>query len=149
RLRQNGYSRAMSSYASDPMCRARSSSCAPSRGSEATARSPTGCGTGVIELASRHAGDSTLLEDGDLWNGYDELATPFPNVSRSLRDLFLQIPRQDQYVVRARLADAVGCEDRDMSAGRELALLVRIRVDGEVEKVGSNAAIVQKRVALA
>ena len=36
-----------------------------------------------------------------------------------------------------------------MHPRRELAVLVRIAIDGEIEKVGSNPAIVEKRIALA
>ena len=39
--------------------------------------------------------------------------------------------------------------DRDVRARQELALLVRAAVDGEVEEVGADAAVVEQRVALA
>ena len=39
--------------------------------------------------------------------------------------------------------------DRDVHARREAAVLVGIAVDGELEEVGTDAAIVQERVALA
>src|SRR6266705_75388 len=87
--------------------------------------------------------------NGYFGNRHDKLAAPFSDVGGLRADLILQVPRQDQHVVRARFADFFRSQDRDPRAGGELALLVGVGVDGEVEKVGSDAAVVQQRVAFA
>jgi hypothetical protein len=58
------------------------------------------------------------------------------------------VPGQDEHVV-GRSRGSLGREDRDARAGGELALLVGIAVDGVVEEVRADAAVVEQRVALA
>ena len=64
-------------------------------------------------------------------------------------DLVLQVPGQDQDVVGLGLVDRLDRQDRNVHARREAAVLVGVAVDGEVEEVGADAAIVEQRVALA
>ena len=64
-------------------------------------------------------------------------------------DLLFQVPGQDQQVVRPGLPDPLRGVNRDVGAGRELPLLVGVPIDGVVEEVRPDAAVVQKRVALA
>ena len=64
-------------------------------------------------------------------------------------DLVLQVPGQDQDVVGLGLVDGLDRLDRDVRARREAAVLVGVAVDGEVEEVGADAAVVEQRVALA
>ena len=69
---------------------------------------------------------------------------------RQLRhDLVLQVPGQDQDVVGTCLLERVGMPDRDVRAGQELPLLVRVAVDRELEEVRTDAAVVEQRVPLA
>ena len=51
--------------------------------------------------------------------------------------------------VGAGFGEAVGREDRDVGAGREAAMLVRIPVDEVLDQVAPDAAIVEQRVGLA
>ena len=44
--------------------------------------------------------------------------------------------------------DHLWCANRDVGARKQVALLVRVQVDGVVKEVRSNAAVVQQRVAL-
>ena len=94
------------------------------------------------------AASSRPLQDLRLRNRYDELPAPFPDVRELCGDLPLQVPRQDQDVVRPGLRDALRGIDRDVGAGQEPPVLVRIAVDGVVEEIGPDAAVVQQGVAL-
>ena len=47
------------------------------------------------------------------------------------------------------MLERLGMADRDVGAGQELALLVGVAVDRELEQVGADAAVVEQRVALA
>src|SRR5262245_46866480 len=85
----------------------------------------------------------------DLWNGHDTAAAPFTDVRELFDDLVLQIPRQDQHVVRARLLDPLRRKDRDVRAGKKPVVLVRVPVDRVLEEVGADAAVVEQRIALA
>ena len=60
----------------------------------------------------------------------------------------LQVPRQDQHDVGLVRADALRRADRDVRARQQVALLVRVEVDGVVEEVRADAAVVEQRVAL-
>src|SRR6185369_8874059 len=66
-----------------------------------------------------------------------------------LDNLLLQVPRQNEDVVGLGRVDRIHGQDRNMHPRRELAVLVRIAIDGEIEEVGSNPAIVEERIALA
>ena len=68
---------------------------------------------------------------------------------RAARDLVAQVPRQDQDVVGPVGGDALRRVDRDVRARQEHALLVRAAVDGVLEQVLADAAVVEQRVALA
>src|SRR5437899_1364118 len=70
-------------------------------------------------------------------------------MSHLLDNLTLQVPRQNEDVVGPGLVDRLHRQDRDMHSRRELAMLMGIAIDGEIEKVRSDPAIVKKRIALA
>src|SRR5947208_13001154 len=89
------------------------------------------------------------LTDARDRNRHDELSTSLADMRHLSHDLVFEIPRQDQDVVGPGLGDPIGSKDRNVGSGGELSVLVRVAVDGVVEKVGANAAIVQERVALA
>src|SRR5919198_2003709 len=87
------------------------------------------------------------VKDTNFGDRHDELAAPLADVRHLLDDLVRQVPRQDQHVVRASLADALWMVDRHARPRKELALLVRASVHGEVDEVCSDAAVVEKGVA--
>src|SRR5262249_10318334 len=64
-----------------------------------------------------------------------------------IHDLVLKIPWQDQDVVRLCFSDLLRRENRDVRTGEKLALLIRIAIDGIVNKIAAHAAIVQQRIA--
>jgi len=66
-----------------------------------------------------------------------------------LHDLLPKVPRQDQQIVRPRLVNSVGVDDRDARAGQIPSLFVRAAIDSVIEKIRANAAIVKQRVAFA
>src|SRR5215813_13441570 len=78
-----------------------------------------------------------------------EAPAPSPDEGQLLHDLILEVPRKDEHVVRTGLGDAFRRVDRDPGAGSVLPLLVWAAIDGVVEEVGSNAAVVEERVPLA
>ena len=82
-------------------------------------------------------------------DGDDEPRAPLGRVGELLADLAGEVPGQDHDHVRPRLRDPLGRMDRDVRPGRVLALLVRVPVDGVVEEVRPDAAVVEERVALA
>ena len=92
---------------------------------------------------------SRLLMFRDLRDRHHELPPQSGCRRHLLHDLVLQVPGQDEDVVRPGLRDPVGGEDRDVRARQELPLLVRVAVDRVVEEVRPDAAVVEQRVALA
>ncbi len=89
------------------------------------------------------------IDHGHKRNGNNELRAPGRDVVHLLDDLVLEVPRQDQDVVRLSLVDRIDRPDRNVHARREAAVLVGVAIDREVEEVGSDGAIVEQRVALA
>ena len=84
-----------------------------------------------------------------LGDGDDKPSAPFTDVPHLLDHLFLEIPAEDQDVVRFCVADPLGSEDRNAGSRKEVSLLVRTPVDGVVDEVRTDAALVEQRVALA
>ena len=80
---------------------------------------------------------------------HDQLRPPLLGVGELRGDLAREVPGQDHDRVRPRLGDALRRVDRDVRSRREPAVLVRVAVDGVVEEVGADAAVVEQRVALA
>src|ERR1019366_8706051 len=93
------------------------------------------------------ASAGAVLEDMRLGNGDDDLTAPIAHVAHLRADFVLQVPRQDEYIVRPRLPYPVGRENRDVRSWGVLALLVRVSIHRVVEQGGADAAIVQQRIA--
>ena len=64
-------------------------------------------------------------------------------------DLVLQIPRQDQQVIRPRLVDCGYRIDRNVHSWRIAAVLVWVAVDSEIEEISADAAVVEQCIAFA
>src|SRR5215218_7241089 len=86
--------------------------------------------------------------DDYLRNRHDEPSTPVADEGELLDDLVLQVPRKDQDEVRSALRNLARVLYRNVRAGQETALLVRVSVDGVIHEIRSNPAVVQKRVSL-
>src|SRR3569623_1081235 len=82
-------------------------------------------------------------------NRNDELGAPLPDVCQLFHDLVLQIPRQNQHVIRPRFGDLLRSKDRNVRARQELAVLVGITIDDVIDEVGANPAVIQERIAFA
>src|SRR5262249_31607091 len=65
-----------------------------------------------------------------------------------LDDFVLQVPRKNQQVIRTRLPYVFWRVDGDPNAREKLPLFVGTAVDDVIHEVGSNAAVIQERVAL-
>ena len=99
-------------------------------------------------VSVRGAG-SVSSADLHLRNRHHEPPTPVADIRHLLHDFVLQIPGQDQHVVRPCFLDLFGVEDRNVRSWQELALLVRAAVHGVVEEVGADAAVIEQGVPLA
>src|SRR5688572_2385749 len=98
----------------------------------------------VNSLRSQHAmrrRDRSELQDLHARNWHHEPASPVGHVRMLRYDLLAEIPWQNQYVIRPRLPDRVGIQDRNTRAGGITPLFVWAAVDGEVEKVLPDSAI--------
>src|SRR5450755_3183186 len=84
-----------------------------------------------------------------LGNGNNELPSPLANVAHLLHDLSLQVPGQDQQIIRPGLTNPFRRINGNMRARSELTVLVRIAVHRVVDKIRSHSAVVQQRIAFA
>ena len=78
----------------------------------------------------------------------DELAAPLGDVGKLLGQLGLEVPRQRQHDVGPVLVDLSRIVDRNACSRREATVLVRIAVDGVLEQIAADTAVVEQRVAL-
>src|SRR3569623_253913 len=85
----------------------------------------------------------------DLRNRNHEPSAPLANIRELCRDLVAQIPRKYQNVVGTDFANRIRMANRDLGAGEILPLIVRASVDGEVEEIRANPAVVQQGVSFA
>src|SRR5712691_696860 len=90
---------------------------------------------------------SGAIEDPRIWDWHDQLCSPLPRVGELGGDLSLQVPRQDQDVVRPRFVDPLGRIDRNVGSGKKFALLVGISVYCVLHEIGPDPAVVEQRVA--
>src|SRR5215510_12749944 len=89
----------------------------------------------------------TLFVDLDFRDGNHELTTPFAQASDAFDNFVFQIPRENEQVVWTRLPDVLGRVDGDPDAGEKLPLLVGAAVNNVIHEIGSNAVVIQERVA--
>src|SRR5260370_2232191 len=85
----------------------------------------------------------------NLRDRHDELASPIPNACILLHDFLFEIPRQDQQIIRPCTLDLIRWINGNVCPRQELAVLMGIAVDGIVDEVGADGAIIQQGVALA
>jgi hypothetical protein len=71
------------------------------------------------------------------------LRAPLSRVGELIGDLFAQIPRQDEDVVRPCLRKLIGRENRNVRARREATVLVGAAVDEIVDEIGADAAEIE------
>src|SRR4026208_1553620 len=88
------------------------------------------------------------VDDRDRRDGNDELRAPFTDMAHLLHDFILEVPRQDQDVVRLGLVDRFHREDRNVHARRVAAVLVRVAIDREIQEIGADNGVVEERGAL-
>ena len=96
-----------------------------------------------------HDCDPRRLENVSDRDRHDQLRAPLARVGELLRDLPREVPGQDHDRVGTRLGDPLRRLDRDVRSRREPPVLVGIPVDGVVEEVRADAAVVEQRVPLA
>src|SRR5262245_42816237 len=101
--------------------------------------------TNENEITTRKRKRSVNLH---VWDRYDELPAPFAHVRELPHDFFLQVPGQNENIVRLCLLDTLRREDGNVRTRRIAALLVRTAIDCVIEKIGTNAAVVEQRVPL-
>src|ERR1700690_1619802 len=89
----------------------------------------------------------TSLDDLERGDRNYELPSPVTNEGELLHHLVLDVPGQDQHIVRPPINDCLRCLNRDSHAREKLALLHRISIDDIVEKIDADSAIVEQGVA--
>src|SRR5271166_1028214 len=87
-------------------------------------------------------------EQRQLRGACGEAPTPLADEAQLLDDLVRQVPRQDPDDIGPVLTQRIRRTDRDVAAGQEMTLLVRVQVACVVDEVASHATIVEQRVAL-
>ena len=90
-----------------------------------------------------------VLADFQLGDRDDELAAPVADVLHLVGDFFFEVPGEDEEVVGLGLFDVVDGVDGDGGAGGVAAVFVGVHIDGVVEVVGADAAVVEEGVAFA
>src|SRR6476660_2008752 len=91
----------------------------------------------------------TSVEDFDPRNRYHEPTAPLAHKRQLLRDLIAKVPWEDEHEIGSRLSQCVRVTNWNLRPRKILPLLVRAAVDRELDKVASNAAVVEERIALA
>src|SRR6266851_1350909 len=90
----------------------------------------------------------TSLDDLQTRDGNDESAAPIPYAGHLGENLFADVPRKDQHVIRPSFPQFVRMVDGNVRPRQVLSLLVRADVHRIIEEVRSNSAIVEERVGL-
>jgi hypothetical protein len=88
------------------------------------------------------------LDDRRDGNRHDELRTPLADVGELRRNLVDEIPGEDENVVRTCLRDPLRRMYRDVRPGGEEPVLVWIAIHGVIDKIGTDPAVVEERIAL-
>ena len=83
------------------------------------------------------------LHDAHLGNWDDESSTPVSDIRVLFDDFFLQVPGKNEEIVRLGFRNSRRSMDGNMGARGVLPLLVRTPIDGILEKVVSDPAIIQ------
>ena len=83
-----------------------------------------------------------------LRNKRHELPAPLANVAHLLAHFFLDIPRQNDQVIRFGGSNHLWMQDRDMRAREKMPLFVGAAVDRIVEKIGAHPQVIEQGVAL-
>src|SRR4030066_1871803 len=78
----------------------------------------------------------------------NEPPPPLPEGSHLAHDFLLEIPGENQKIIRSRFLYFLGRQDRNPGAGEKKSLLVGIPVDGVFDKIGPDSAVVQQGVSL-
>src|SRR5215813_11945336 len=79
----------------------------------------------------------------------NEFSSPVTNKGHLLHDFISQIPGQNQQVIRLRFADFFRSMNGNVCAWRKSPLLVRVPINGVVEKIFADSTVVQQCIALA
>src|SRR5215472_16699488 len=88
-------------------------------------------------------------DDVKLGDRENQPSPPRLDVVKLLADLVPEIPGQDENVVGPGLGEAFRRVDRDMRAREELPLLHRAPVNGVLQEIRADPAVIEERVSLA
>src|SRR2546421_2807524 len=98
---------------------------------------------------TNHSRTARSQVDLDFRDRHNELASPIPNECILLHDFLFEIPRQNEQIIGPGTLDLIRRINGDVRSRQELAVLMGIAVDGIVDEVGADGAIIQQGVALA
>src|SRR5712692_5864315 len=87
--------------------------------------------------------------DFQLRDWHDKLSPPVPYVRVLFHYLILEIPGEDEQIVRLGIPDLLGLKDGNMCARRVLSLFIRITIHSVDEKICSYATVIEQCVTLA
>src|SRR5205085_7130977 len=82
-------------------------------------------------------------------DGHQELSTPCADSAELRNDLSFEIPWENEDVVRSGVEQALRRQNRNVSSGKVLPVLMGTTIHCEVQKVGPDSAEVEKSVSLA
>src|SRR6516162_1632503 len=101
------------------------------------------CPEELLDKASR-----APLNDRNFWDWYYEPGTPATDIGELAHDLVFEVPRQDQHVIGLGFINPLWRKNRNMGAWQISAMFVWVAINGIVQKIGADTAIVEQRIAL-
>src|SRR6516164_4476377 len=88
------------------------------------------------------------LNDRNFWDWYYEPGTPAADIGELAHDLVFEVPRQDQHVIGLGFKNLLWRKNRNVGAWQIPAMFVRVAINGIVQKIEADTAIVEQRIAL-
>ena len=88
------------------------------------------------------------LNDRNFWDWYYEPGTPAADAGELTHDLVFEVPRQDQHVIGLGFKNPLWRKNRNMGAWQVPAMFVWVAINGIVQKIDADTAIVEQSIAL-
>ena len=73
-----------------------------------------------------------------------EATGPVADATHLLHDFFPEIPGQNKEIIRLCFSYSIRMINRDVSAGHKKILLMRTPVNGEIEEIGTDTAVLEQ-----
>src|SRR2546423_2821703 len=82
-------------------------------------------------------------------NRHDKFSTPVSSERKLADDFIFQVPGEDKDIIGAGRSKFLSREDRNMGAGQELAMLIRISIYRKFQEIRADPAIIEQGIAFA